>query len=112
MRIFATSRASPAATPEQLMADMDAEVAKGRELYADGLIVQAYMDPDYTRTFMVLEAPSVAAAAARLAEYPQVRAGLISFDLTPLIGMPAVAQAHEATGEPLPSWWPIAAAGA
>lgn len=106
MRIFATSAPTAAATPDQLMADMDAEVAKGRELYRDGLIIEAYMDPDYTRTFMILEAPSLDAARARLDEYPQVRAGLIAFTLTPLIGMPAVAQVHESDATPLPPWWP------
>lgn len=106
MRIFATSKPSATATPEQLMADMDDEVAKGRELYKDGLILQAYMDPTYSRTFMILEAKSIADAELRLAEYPQVKAGLISFELTPMIGMPAVAQVHEGRAEPMPEWWP------
>jgi len=106
MRIFATSRPTAAATPEALMADMEEEVAKGRQLYAEGLILQAYMDPDYTRTFMILEAESVDAAKTRFDEYPQVAAGLISFEFTPLIGMPAVAQLHDAQGTTLPDWWP------
>lgn len=106
MRIFATSTATGRATPEALMADMEEEVAAGRAFYRDGLILQAYMDPDYTRTFMILEAPSVAAAKARFDTYPQVRAGLIRFDYVPLIGMPAVAQVHEEDGTSLPAWWP------
>lgn len=107
MRIFATSRPTAKATPEALMSDMDAEVAAGRDFYREGLIVQAYMDPQYTRTFMILEAPSVEAAKARFDTYPQVREGLIEFEYWPLIGMPAVAQVHEADGKPLPDWWPV-----
>ncbi len=106
MRIFATSRPTPRATPADLEQDMAEEVARGREFYRDGLIVQAYMDPAYERTFMILEAPSVEAARARFAEYPQVRAGLIEFEYVPLIGMPAVSQVHAADGTRLPDWWP------
>jgi len=106
MRIFATSQPNPAADPASLMDDMDAEIAKGRQFYREGLIVEAYMDPAYSRTFMILEAPSVDHARARFAEYPQVSKGLITFTFTPLIGMPAVAQACEQDGQPLPAWWP------
>lgn len=108
MRISATSRATAAATPASLMQDMDEEVAKGRQLYRDGLIVQAYNSPDYARTFMNLEAPDIEAARARFNEYPQVKAGLIAFEFTPLIGMPAVTQVHGEDGSALPAWCPQA----
>lgn len=106
MRIFATSTPTEKATPEALMTNMEQEVAAGRAFYRDGLILQAYMDPDYTRTFMILEAPSVEAAKARFDTYPQVREGLIRFEYVPLIAMPAIAQVHEEDGTPLPGWWP------
>lgn len=106
MRIFATSSPTERATPDALMRDMEEEVATGRDFYRQGLIVQAYMDPEYSRTFMILEAPSIEAARARFDAYPQVREGLIRFEFTPLIGMPAVAQVHTAEGTPTPDWWP------
>ncbi len=106
MRIFATSTPSASARPEDLMRDMDEEVAKGRAFYEDGLILQAWMDPTYSRTFMILEAPSLDEARRRFGEYPQVRAGLIEFEFVPLIGMPAIRQVHERRGEALPDWWP------
>lgn len=109
MRIFATSRPTEKATAALLMQDMEHEVAAGRAFYREGLIVQAYMDATYTRTFMILEAPSVEAAKARFDTYPHVRAGLIAFEYVPLIGMPAVAQVHEADHTPLPGWWPTPA---
>lgn len=108
MRIFATSRPTAAATPEALMADMEEELVAGRTFYRNGLIVQAYMDPAFTRAFMILEAESVEAAKARFDTYPQVAAELIAFEFTPLVGMPAVAQVHEVDGTTLPDWWPIA----
>jgi len=107
MRIFATSRPTASATDEALMKDMQEEVAAGRLFYEEGLIVQAYMDPQYTRTFMILEAESVEAAKARFDTYPQVIEGLIEFEYTPLIGMPAVSQVHESRGTALPEWWPV-----
>ena len=106
MRIFATSRPTPEATPDALMRDMEAEVAMGRAFYREGLIVQAWMDAGYSRTFMILEAESVDAARARFDRYPQVRAGLIGFEYIPLVGMPAIAQVHQEEGRPLPDWWP------
>lgn len=106
MRIFATSRATARATPAALARDMQAEIDAGQGFYRDGLIVQAYMDADYTRTFMVLEAASVAAAKARFDTYPQVRDGLIEFEYVPLVGLPAIARVHEADGTALPAWWP------
>lgn len=108
MRIFATSRPLPGATPDAFAADMDAEVAAGQQFYADGIIREAYMDPTYARTFMILEAPSIEAAKARFDTFPQVRAGLIAFDYTPLVGMPAVAAYHHAQHSALPAWWPPA----
>lgn len=106
MRIFATSRPTAKATPARLQEDMAAEIAAGRDFYAEGLIVEAYMDPDYSRTFMILDAPSIDAAKARFDTYPHVRAGLIAFEYVQLIGLPAIAQVHEQGGNPLPDWWP------
>lgn len=106
MKIFAHSRPTPHATPEALRADMTEEIQVGRRLYEEGLIEQAYMDPGYAETFMILEAPSIEAAKAAFDRYPQVAHGLIEFTYTPLIGMPAVQQAFEGAGLPRPAWWP------
>lgn len=75
MRILATSSPTAAATPEALQADMDAEIAQGTAFYVQGLIRQAYMDPAYERTFMILEAPTVEDARRAFDAYPQVAAG-------------------------------------
>lgn len=106
MRILAITRPTDRATPEALQADMDAEIAQGVAFYEEGLIREAYMDTGYERAFMLVEAESVEALAERFAAYPQVAAGLIAFDYIPVVGLPAIAQVHEARGEPLPDWWP------
>jgi len=106
VKILATSTPAPGTTPEELGRDMDAEIARGRQFYRDGLIEQAYMDPTYTRTWMILEAPTVADAEAAFGTYPQVVAGLITFTFTPLVGLPAVADVERERGNRLPSWWP------
>jgi len=109
MRIVAISHATPHATPDAMQRDMDAEVALGKQFFEQGLIVEAYMDPSYTDTFMILEAVSVADAQAAFDTYPMVRAGLITFAFTPLVGMPAVAQSLQERNQPLPTWWPAGA---
>lgn len=108
MRFLASSAPTAAATPKALAADMDAEIAKGRKLYEDGIVLEAYMSPDYAQAFLLLDAPDAAAAEAILGEYPQVREGLITFAVQPLVGLPAVEQSHEQAGTPLPAWWPQA----
>lgn len=106
MRIFASSKTTAKATPEALRDDMDAEVAVGKRLFEQGLIVQAYMDPSYTDTYMILEAASIADAKASFDTYPLVRAGLIVYEFTPVVGMPAVAQSLQERNQPQPGWWP------
>jgi muconolactone delta-isomerase len=108
MRFFATTHVMPDATPGQLAATMDEEIAVGKRLYRNGVILQAYADTDRQRTFMIVEAPNLDAARETFDAYPQVRANLIAVDLVPLIGLPAIASAHAEDGTPLPDWWPVA----
>jgi hypothetical protein len=106
MRIFATSTPTSRMTPENATEDMDAEIEAGRRFVAEGLIQMAWMDTGYTRTFMILEAPSIADAKARFDTYPQVRSGLIAFEYVPVVGMPAVLMELQAQGRSTPDWWP------
>ena len=108
MQFLATTRIALDATPEQLAATMDEEIAVGKRLYRNGTILQAYADTGRRRTFMVVEAPNADAARATFDAYPQVRAKLIELEIVPLIGLPAIASVHEDDGSPLPDWWPEA----
>lgn len=106
MRFLAVSALTPGTAPEALAADMDAEIAHGRRLWEEGFLVQGYLDPTYTTAYFLVEAASAEEALARLGTYPQVRAGLATYTVTPLVGLPAIAQSVEAAGDPLPAWWP------
>jgi hypothetical protein len=108
MRIFATSKANVGATAAELSANLDQEIRVGAVLYEEGLIREAFMDTKREHTYMILEAPTIQAAKDAFARYPHVEAGLISFEFTELIGLPAVSKVHESRGEPVPSWWPPA----
>ncbi|MBC8078318.1 MAG: hypothetical protein H7Y32_19720 [Chloroflexales bacterium] len=106
MRILAISRLTTAATPEALNASMEAEVAQGRQFFEQGFIREGYMDPAYTTAYLLLDSPSLEDAQATLARYPDTQAGLNTWDLFPLIGLPAIAQSLAAHARPLPAWWP------
>lgn len=106
MKILAISEPKCEAALEAADELMDAEIAKARQFYLDGLIEQAYMDFSYTRAYLIMEAPSLAAARTQVDSYPRVIAGCIRFTLIPLVGMPAVASVEHERGNPLPAWWP------
>lgn len=106
MKILAISERQPHATPDMVAEHMPAEIARAKQFYLDGLIEQAYMDATYTQTFMIVEADDVSAVREQFDTYPQVAAGLITFTLIPLVGLPAVAEVEQDRGRPLPVWWP------
>lgn len=106
MRLLAITRSTPKATPDALARSMDAEVAQGRQFFEQGFILEAYMDPTYTDAYMIVESPSIEEARATLASYPNTQEGLNTWDLFPLIGLPAIAQSLQERHLPLPAWWP------
>ncbi len=106
MRILAISKSTPKATPEALTRGMNDEVAKGKQFFEQGFIIEGYMDPTYTEAYMILESPSVEEARITLASYPNTQAGLNTWDLFPLIGLPAISQSLQDRHLPLPTWWP------
>ena len=104
MRFLAVSR--PTGAEQTGEDDMDAEIANGRRLFEAGFIRQGYMDSSYTTAYFLVEADSIEAAHEQLATYPDVRSGKSTYDVTPLIGLPAIEQSLSASGTPLPDWWP------
>ncbi len=106
MRFFATTHVTADATPEQLAATMDEEIAVGKRLYRSGVILEASADTGRRRTFMIVEAANPDAVRETFNAYPQVRAKLIDVEIVPLIGLPAIGSVHAEDGTPLPDWWP------
>jgi len=64
------------------------------------------MDPTYTTAVFLVEAPDEASALTQLGTYLQVQSGLTTYDLTPLVGLPAIEQSLTARGAAMPEWWP------
>ena len=69
-----------------------AEARRAWELQQAGVVREIYFRADRTAAVLVLECADVAAAAAALATLPLVEAGLIAFDLIPLVAYPNFAR--------------------
>ena len=106
MRILAISNVTEKATPEAMQREMQAELAAGKRLFEQGVILEGYVDTHYTNVYLLLECESVAAAEQACLIYPLVQAGMLTFTFTPLLGLPAVKQSLNERNLPLPDWWP------
>lgn len=106
MRILAVSKTLSRATPEALQRARKAETERGKQLFEQGVILEGYMDATFTIAYMLLECASVEEAEALCATYPMVQAGFITFEYTPLVGLPAIEQSLQERHLPLPTWWP------
>ena len=63
---------------------VDAEIARARELYADGFIRQIWHRGDRPGACILLEADSIEQARARLQTLPLIRAGMLDVSIVPL----------------------------
>lgn len=84
MKILAIEVESPDATPEQFGPLLKPEALRVWDLYAAGVIREAYFDAARHVAVLMLECADVDAAQATLASLPLVQAGLIRFELYPL----------------------------
>jgi len=100
MRFLAIGRHTAAYTAEAAEALMAAEMGTASDLYREGVLREGYMDESYSDAVLLLDAADLQAASEQLTRYPMVRAGLIEFEITPLVGLPAIADAGR------PAWWP------
>jgi hypothetical protein len=85
MKILAMERELPGAAAAQFQTHAADEAAHVWELYKAGVIRETYFNADRHEAVLVLECDDVATARAALSTLPLVRAGLITFDLIPLI---------------------------
>ena len=92
MKILAIEHETPGTTVEMLMALLDDEAMRAWELYQDGLIREIYFRGDQSTAVLVLECEDSAEAEAALASLPLVKAGLIAFDIMPLVPYPGFAR--------------------
>jgi hypothetical protein len=88
MKILAIERGLSGATAAKFQEHLDDEALAAWHLYQSGVIRELYFRADQNTAVLTLECEDVVEAEAALATLPLVRAGLISFELVPLIAYP------------------------
>jgi muconolactone delta-isomerase len=85
MKILAFERELPGATAEKFQPLLKAEARRAWELQQSGLLREIYFRADQHTAVLVLECPTVEEALRLLASLPLVAAGLIEFEIVPLV---------------------------
>ncbi|MGD8585203.1 MAG: superoxide dismutase [Chloroflexota bacterium] len=88
MKILAIEHELPGATSEQFQAHLTDEALTVWHLHQADVIRELYFRADQNTTVLVLECEDIEEAEASLAALPLVKAGLIAFELIPLIPYP------------------------
>jgi len=104
MRFLAIGRHSAAYSTADAEALMPAEMSTASELYREQFIREGYMDVSYTEAVLLIDADDPATVTDQLNRYPLVKGGLIQFEITRLVGLPAITVANQASHPP--AWWP------
>jgi len=96
MKILAMEIETEGVKPEQYRPHLKAEAGRVWELYQSGTIRELYFRADRSEAVLMLECSGIHEAQQTLASLPLVQAGLISFDVIPLIAYPGFARLFEA----------------
>lgn len=95
MKILAMEMEMEGVPPGQFAPYRKAEARRAWELYQSGVIRELYFRADRSEAVLVLECEDVEEAAHILGSLPLVQAGLIRFDLIPLIPYPGFERLFE-----------------
>ena len=85
MKFLALEKELPDTTAEQFLPLLREEARRVWEIQQAGLLREIYFDANLHTAVLVLECSAVEEAGEVLATLPLVKAGLITFDLIPLI---------------------------
>ena len=85
MKILALEKEVPGALPEQFQKHSKAEAARVWALYQQGKLREIYFNADTNEAVLILECDDLQEAEALLGSLPLVAAGLITFDVLPLV---------------------------
>ena len=88
MKILAMEVEAVGLAPEQFAPYLKAEARRAWELYQSGIIRELYFNADRSQAVLILECADTAEAERVLETLPLVQAGLIRFDLIPLVPYP------------------------
>ncbi len=92
MKILAMEIETAGITPEQFGPHLKAEAGRVWELYQKGLIRELYFRADRSEAVLILECENISEARQTLESLPLVQAGLISFEVIPLVPYPGFAR--------------------
>ena len=88
MKILALEKETPGTTTERFTPYLKAEAVRVWELYKSGQLREIYFRQDRNEAVLVLECANIEEARQLLGTLPLVQAGLIDFELIPLIPYP------------------------
>lgn len=88
MKILALEKETPGATSGEFAPHLKAEATRVWELYKSGFIREMYFRQDRKEAVLVLECAGAEEAHQILGTLPLVQAGLINFEIIPLIPYP------------------------
>jgi muconolactone delta-isomerase len=92
MKILAMEIETEGVKPEQYQSHLKAEARHVWELHQNGIIRELYFRADRSEAVLILECSDVEVARQVLASLPLVQAGLITFEVIPLIPYPGFAR--------------------
>lgn len=95
MKILAMEVEAVGVAPEQFAPHLKAEARRAWELYQSGIIRELYFHADRSQAVLILECADTAEAERVLETLPLVQAGLIRFDLIPLVPYPGFGRLFE-----------------
>jgi len=95
MKILAMEIEAEGIQAEQFRPHLKAEAKRVWELYQSDAIRQLYFRADRSEAVLILECVDVAEAQQTLASLPLVQAGLITFEIIPLVPYPGFARLFE-----------------
>ncbi len=88
MKILAMEREFPGVKPEEFAQYLKPEARRVWELHQEGHIRELYFRQDRSEAVLIMECSSAEEASLLLQSLPLVQAGLITFDVIPLIAYP------------------------
>ena len=96
MKILAMEVEKEGIKPEQFAPHLKAEARRVWELHQSGAIRELYFRANRSEAVLILECADMAEAQQKLGSLPLVQAGLICFEVIPLIPYPGFARPFEA----------------
>jgi muconolactone delta-isomerase len=95
MKILALEKELPGITPEQFAPHLKAEAARLWELYQNGQVRETYFRQERSEAVLILECADIGEASQILDSLPLAQAGLIRFEIIPLVPYPGFERLFE-----------------